>query len=165
MNDKDCALLFKECKEILSEEGLLVPRTKLRFTDKLMSFVDSPHEIHLGLWVRTFGDLHRIQHSMLHEFMHILIFRIPPSVETRSVFGTPEAWEENQRLYRWLCPASDYVSRYARTHPEEDMVETAVYLLEADDLDEDDEDIEFAAPGLVAKVAAVEEWFEKIRNR
>lgn len=147
----DYTLVFDECKNILREAGLMVPRAKLKHTNQFLSFTDNPRTINLGCGVRFFRGRKRILHTMLHELLHILVYRVPPNTGTKNVFGTPEEWESDQRLHRVVGPKTGYVSRYARTHPEEDLVETAVFVLVGDAAQNE-------------KTTAVERWFKKIQR-
>lgn len=152
MNDLDT--LFDEAKEIIEGAGLIVPRTRLVLSNTWFSYVDNPREVNVGLGVRIFGTRNRIRHSILHEHMHILVFRVKPDVQSKEPFGDPDAWDDDQRFLCWWGSKRGHVSRYALTHPEEDFVETAVFLLEGGLADDDTED----------KVQAVLRWFRKVRR-
>lgn len=152
MNDLD--MLFDEAKGIIEGAGLITPRTRLVLSNTWFSYVDNPREVNIGLGVRIFGTRNRILHSILHEHMHILVFRVKPDAQSKRPFGDPEDWDDEQRFLCWLGSKRGHVSRYALTHPEEDFVETAVFLLEGGLADEDTED----------KVQAVIRWFRKVRR-
>lgn len=145
------------CREMLRDEGLVVPRVKLKHTREYLSFTDG-RSIYLGRMVSFLakrGHEDRLQHTLLHELFHVLVLRVPPVWEVRNAFGGRDAWNQEQRLHRIATCSRDFVSRYARTHPEEDLVETAVFVLEGGTV----------RPGVKEKVRAVEEWFEAIRKR
>jgi len=99
-----------------------------------LSWTDANGNIHVGSAVR----LHQavtgtgLKHTILHEMMHSFFRWYPPSQECRAAFGNQADWRSEQTFSRMLNPLDDseYVSRYAMTHAEEDLVETAASILE-----------------------------------
>lgn len=150
--------ILAECKATLAAAGLIIPRTKLDCTHEFLSYTDGPSILYVGSGVRLLHKLgiRRLHRSVLHELFHILVFRVPPNYDDRYVFGTPDEWGEKQHMLRMLGSKKGYVSRYAKTHPEEDFVETALFVLGNGGI---------CSSAIKRKVQAVEHWFDKIRRR
>lgn len=125
--------ILDECKELLRNAGLPVPDVHLSETlteDVLSSITGDKISIGLGARLR-----HRLlgrwtmEETLLHELLHGLVdMKFPPKC-VRDAFGDDEEWDQDQNLLRWLADPDDYVSRYAATHPEEDLIETAKAVL------------------------------------
>ncbi len=150
--------VFQDAKGLLSEADLPVPRAKVRATGKLLSWVGNPREVNAGLLTRVFGSYQKQVHSLLHELLHILVYRYPPAPAVRACFGTPREWEAPQQKLRMLGKNAAYVTAYASTHPEEDFVETAAFLLQ-------EEEPVVSNAQVWEKAQAVNTWFEAMRLR
>jgi len=141
---------LRKCESILEKHGLPVPDITIETTNNLLSYTYSDGIIYIGLLARAAGLLSKktLRHTILHEMMHNVFDSHTPNWEIRTIFGTEEEWAEEQKMLRYLSLKSGYVSNYAKTHPEEDFVETAVALLE---------DRKEFGP----KVGAVRRWFKR----
>ena len=159
---EEYARVFDECKDLLREHGLIAPRVNLKvpFNAPLLSETNCTTTIKVGSWVQflaLFGN-DRLRRTLLHELFHVLVDRVPPNWGIRGAFGDEEDWEAEQCFLD--CFASndeDYVTRYAMTHPEEDLVETAVFLLLEGEPAWNE--------AVQQKAEAVNEWFDVIRRR
>ncbi len=147
--------LTKKCYGILNAHGIPLPKIILRTTPHIFSHTDGSNNVFLGLGIRIAYMLGLINESrlcrtILHEIMHVVVWAFPPSPGVRNLFGTPAEWDAPQRFLRvFNGPGDRYVSRYAQTHPEEDLVETSVsFLMEGRRND--------------SKSGGIEEWFAKI---
>jgi len=76
------------------------------------------------------------------------------------LFGNEYDWDKDQDFFEYISlPNDDYVSQYGRTHPEEDLVETMVFVLYH---------VKMWDPqkgGARDKVKAVRKWFAQLRRR
>jgi len=148
------AEILDDCVEILEEEGLPIPDVSFTKTSEFYSFTDRRSRIAIGWGVRfvTMLGSDRLRHTVLHELLHILFTRYAPTEAVRRVFGDRAAWSAPQKMWNaWRLRADGCVSRYAHTHPEEDFVETAAFMLEGGSLSG-------------KKARAVEQWFEEVRG-
>ena len=145
--------ILRECECILATNGITSPKFTIYPSQHLLSHTHCSGTIYIGKAVRLkqrlFGG--GVMHSMLHEIVHTLIAYYPPAYEALEVFGSPMEWDRKQCFVRTLKPrnVTKYISQYAQTHPEEDMVETAVHVL-----------LGTYRPSL--KSARIKEWFKEI---
>jgi hypothetical protein len=97
-----------------------------------------------------------LNHSVMHEMVHILMENFPPSPKQKRIFGTPEDWKEEQKFSRMFARDSMcYATRYGMTHPDEDFVETVTAILLGEDVPDN--------VVVDTKVATAEEWLNGLR--
>lgn len=144
-----------KCKRLLKAQGITLPGLTVFPSQYLLSYTCGAGIVYMGRAVRWKHALgfNGLLHSMLHEMGHNLIELYPPTPETLRAFGSPTEWDKPQRLLKMLKPRnkSKFVSQYAQTHPEEDMVETAVHVL-----------LRTAKPS--HKTACIKKWFIEIAS-
>jgi len=126
--------LMQECEIILADWGIPIPDVEIELTDELYSYTEGEGVIYLGVMLRAgyavgvCGES-RMVRSILHEMLHDLMEAYPPSKKVKKLFGSPGKWKAPQNMWRLLACSDGYVTHYAHTHPEEDLVETAVSVL------------------------------------
>jgi hypothetical protein len=99
----------------------------------------------------------RVERTLLHELLHALVALFPPAPAVRRVFGAAAAWrrEPDYRIIPLLLRCSwGFATRWATTHPEEDLVETATFVLLGKDTS--------GVPP--EKLGAVDAWFRSLRG-
>ena len=133
MNYKDNVI---KCLQILKENELptkfLYEYLPVMSTNELLSYTDG-EIVCVGLLTRVSNLFTKdsTTHSILHELLHLYVDTYPPTKREMKAFGTQREWSLTQKFSSMLktCIPDEFVSRYSQTHPLEDFVETAKYIL------------------------------------
>jgi len=157
--------MYKEqLEEVLAEFrewGINFTPTSFQVGNTVLSFTMLGDDIQLGLLARA-GHLLRVRDiswSIAHEICHNLMERKRPSKKLRRIFGTEEEWDDEQSLVSSVLDydGEEYITRYAASHPEEDMCECVAALITGTCTSE--------FPGIQMKLEAAADWLRLVGKR
>lgn len=157
-----CAAAMDDCEQLLRKHWLPVPRVQVKTCSPMWNWGSTDgRTIWLGVKARyrtwRIENNDGLRETLLHELFHVLVQRIPPPKYLKAFFGTQKEWDRRRHRRTTGLKESEYMTSYAMSHPEEDFVETATWILL----------VPIAARNKVLreKIKAVRAWFKLVRRR
>lgn len=143
------------------EWGIHFAPTNFAVGNTVLSFTTLEDDIQLGLLTRA-GHILRIRDigwSIAHEIAHNLVVRRRPNKKLRKFFGHEEEWNAAQSILdSWRTyDGEEHITRYAASHPEEDLCECVAALITGTCTSE--------FPGIQMKLEAAADWLRLVGKR